>query len=153
MRRAPLALVAALLCASPAAAGEMHYSNPRFGTSVSFPAEIFSRASIPPANGDGMTWFSADGASLAVFGGYNVLAQSPRDLIGEAAAPGVTITYSRAGEDWAVVSGTEDEDIFYRRSEFGADDVIHTLVLRYPARLKAKYDRLVGPIAASLDGP
>ena len=153
MRRAPFALIAALLCASPVAAGEKHYSNQRFGTSVSFPAEIFSRASIPPANGDGMTWFSTDGASLAVFGGYNVLSQSPRDLIAETAGPGVTITYSRAGEDWAVVSGTEGEDIFYRRSEFGADDVVHSVILRYPARLKSRYDPLVGPIAASLDGP
>ena len=153
MRRASFALVAALLCASPVIAGEKHYSNQRFGTSVSFPAEIFSRASIPPANGDGMTWFSTDGASLAVFGGYNVLSQSPGDLIAEAAGPGVTITYSRAGKDWAVVSGTEGEDIFYQRSEFGADDVVHSVILRYPASLKAKYDPLVGPIAASLDGP
>ncbi len=153
MRRASFALVAALLCASPVIAGEKHYSNQRFGTSVSFPAEVFSRASIPPANGDGMTWFSTDGASLAVFGGYNVLSHSPGDLIAEAAGPGVTITYSRAGKDWAVVSGIEGEDIFYQRSEFGADDVVHSVILRYPASLKAKYDPLVGPIAASLDGP
>ena len=153
MRRASFALVAALLCAAPVIAGEKHYSNQRFGTSVRFPAEIFSRASIPPANGDGMTWFSTDGASLAVFGGYNVLSHSPGDLIAEAAGPGVTITYSRAGKDWAVVSGIEGEDIFYQRSEFGADDVVHSVILRYPARLKAKYDPLVGPIAASLDGP
>ena len=153
MRHALLAMVAPLLCAFPVAAGEMRYANPRFGTSVTFPAEVFSRPSTPPANGDGMTWHSADGASLAVFGGYNVLSQSPRDLIAEAAGPGITITYSRAGKDWAVVSGTEGAEIFYRRSEFGGDDVIHSLVLRYPARLKAKYDPLVGPIAASLDGP
>lgn len=153
MWRVPLALIAALVCAFPVAAGEMRYANPRFGTSVTFPAEIFSRASPPPANGDGMTWHSADGASLAVFGAYNVLSQSPRDLIAEAAGPGITITYSRTGKEWAVVSGTEGADIFYRRSEFGEDDVIHSLVLRYPARLKAKYDPLVGPIAASLDGP
>ena len=153
MRRAPLALIAALACAFPAAAGEMRYVNPRFGTSVIFPAEIFPRASTPPANGDGMTWFSADGASLAVFGAYNVLSQSPRELIAEAAGPGITITYSRTGKDWAVVSGTEGAEIFYRRSEFGKDDIVHSLVLRYPAHLKAKFDPLVGPIAASLDGP
>lgn len=153
MWRAPFVLIAAFVCAFPVAAGEMRYANPRFGTSVTFPAEIFSRASPPPANGDGMTWHSADGASLAVFGAYNVLSQSPRDLIAEAAGPGITVTYSRTGKEWAVVSGTEGAEIFYRRSEFGEDDVIHSLVLRYPAHLKAKYDPLVGPIAASLDGP
>lgn len=147
-------LVAAIvLAATPSLADEMRYTNARFGTSIAFPAEIFSQAMEPPANGDGMTWRSSDGASLAVFGQNNALEMSPKDLIAEASQPGVMITYSRAGKDWAVVSGTQDGTIFYQRFELGADDVIHSVLLRYPAARKATYDPLVGPIAATLDGP
>jgi hypothetical protein len=147
-------LVAAVVCAATSSvADEMRYTNARFGTSIAFPAEIFSEAMEPPANGDGMTWRSADGASLAVFGQHNALEMSPTDLVAEASQPGVSITYSRSGKDWAVVSGTEGRLIFYQRFEFGADDVIHSVLLRYPAALKATYDPLVGPVVATLDGP
>ena len=150
----PAFLVAAVVSfTTPCAADEMRYTNARFGTSIAFPAEIFAQAMEPPANGDGMTWRSADGASLSVYGQYNVLEKSPKDLIAEAAQPGVSVTYSRAGKDWAVVSGTDNNTIFYQRSEFGADDTIHSVLLRYPATQKAIYDPLVGPIVATLDGP
>ncbi|MBZ9759682.1 hypothetical protein LB553_02125 [Mesorhizobium sp. CA8] len=49
-----------------------------------------------------------------------------------------------------MLSGTKGDKIFYQRSVFGKEDVIHTVSIEYPAALKAKYDPLVGAIAASL---
>lgn len=151
--RYAILVVAIAAAATPSLADEMRYTNARFGTSIAFPAEIFSQAMEPPANGDGMTWRSSDGASLAVFGQNNALEMSPKDLVADADQPGVSVTYSRAGKDWAVVSGTQGGTIFYQRFELGANDVIHSVLLRYPAARKATYDLLVGPIAATLDGP
>lgn len=149
-------LGAAMLLLGQSAAMALTYSNERFGTSVTFPEDIFSRHMDPPANGDGLTFLSEDGASLAVFGMNNALSQTAQGFIDEAKArtdPGYELTYSKAGRDWVVLSGYEDGVIFYQRMEFGADDVIHGLLIKYPPALKSKYDPLVGPIAGSLDGP
>jgi hypothetical protein len=86
----------------------------------------------------------------------NALEQTPGGLIEEAKArgdAGFELTYSAAGDDWAVLSGYEEGSVFYRRFEFGADDVIHAVHIKYPAELKPVYDPLVGPIAGSLQGP
>ena len=146
----------ALLVVTPAAAKPFTYVNERFGTAVTFPAEIFSSRMEPPANGDGLTFLSPDGASLAVFGMNNALEQTPAGLIEEAMARselGYRLTYSKAGRDWAVLSGFEAGLIFYERFEFGASDVIHAVLVKYPAALKSKYDPLIGAIAGSLEGP
>ena len=149
-------LIALLLSASAAMAADFTYVNDRFGTSVRFPADVFSDEQPPPENGDGRTWLSTDGASLAVYGSNNALEQTPESLEADAKArtePDYKLTYSRAGDDWVVLSGTEGGLVFYERLEFGADDVIHGLLIKYRPESKAKYDPLVGPIAASLSGP
>lgn len=142
---------------APAAADTLTYENARFGTLVVFPAELFSETMDPPENGDGMTWLAADGASLAVYGMHNALMVGPGELADQAGAadgrPGFEVTYRRVGSDWVVLSGYEGDEVFYHRLEFGAGDVIHAMLMKYPAALKEKYDPLVGPIAASLAGP
>jgi hypothetical protein len=146
----------AALLAGQMLAAQFTYVNERFGTAATFPNEVFSDRMGPPANGDGLTFLSADGASVAVFGMNNALAQTPQGLVDEAKArddEGYELTYSSAGKDWAVLSGYEEGQIFYERFEFGGDDVIHGLLMKYPPALKAKYDPLVDPIAASLHGP
>ncbi|TIU56495.1 MAG: hypothetical protein E5W30_13275, partial [Mesorhizobium sp.] len=67
--------------------------------------------------------------------------------------PGYKITYSKAGKDWAVLSGIKDGKIFYERRLFGKDGVIRTVWIEYPQAVKSKYDPLVGAIAGSLEGP
>ena len=66
------ALVACAL-ASPAIAKPFTYTNARFGTSVTFPDDVFTGQAEPPENGDGMTFLAEDGASLAVYGSNNAL--------------------------------------------------------------------------------
>ncbi|MDX8529723.1 hypothetical protein RFM41_10245 [Mesorhizobium sp. VK25A] len=129
------------------------YVNARFGTVCAFPDQIFTERMPEPENGDGLEWHSTDGASVACYGSYNALGDTPKSLVeNEKSSPesGEKITYSKAGKNWAVLSGTKGDKIFYRRSVFGKEDAIHSVFIEYPAALKAKYDPLVGAIAASL---
>ncbi|MGX9144533.1 hypothetical protein [Mesorhizobium sp. 128a] len=129
------------------------YINARFGTVCAVPENIFSKRMPEPDNGDGQQWLSADGASLACCGSYNALDNTPDSIVDEEKAstePGYTVTYSKTGKNWVVVSGTKGDKIFYARSVFGKKDVIHTVRIEYPASLKAKYDPLIGAIARSL---
>ena len=42
------------------------YENPRYGTRLAYPADLFGRG-VKSANGDGVTLRAADGATLAIF--------------------------------------------------------------------------------------
>lgn len=151
------AVMATLLTVSmPAFADTLTYRNDRFGTSVTFPAELFAERLEPPQNGDGMTWVSDDGASLAVYAFNNALDASPEQLADQASErdePGFEVTYRRVAKDWVVLSGFDAGAIFYTRFEFGADNVIHGMLLKYPPSERATYDALTGVIAGSLEGP
>ncbi|AZO12847.1 hypothetical protein EN817_01965 [Mesorhizobium sp. M3A.F.Ca.ET.174.01.1.1] len=142
--------------ATTAIAKPFTYVNARFGTSCTFPDEIFSDPLPEPENGDGQQWLSADGASLTCSGIYNVDNDTPGSFVaGEKAGSGPShkITYSKTGRDWAVLSGINGDKVFYERRLFGKDGVIRTVWIEYPSSLKAKYDPLAGAIAASLRGP
>ncbi|RXT47534.1 hypothetical protein B5V01_08355 [Mesorhizobium erdmanii] len=131
------------------------YVNARFGTVCTFPDEIFTDRQPEPENGDGQVWLSADGASLTCSGILNVDDDTPKSFVADEKAskePGYTVTYSKTGKNWAVLSGMKNGKIFYERHLFGRDGVIRTVWIDYPPALKAKYDPLVGAIAASLKG-
>lgn len=146
------AISLALALAAPAVAKPFIYTNARFGTSVTFPHDIFVDRAPPPANGDGMTFTAADGASLAVYGSNNALEQTPAQLA-DFNSEGMDVTYRKVGKDWVVLSGHDGHSIFYQRLEFGRGGVIHAFLLKYPATAKTKYDPLIGRIADSLNGP
>lgn len=153
----PFARFALALAAFPLAGGALAediYVNERFGTSITYPDDIFTQRMLPPDNGDGQSWQAPDGGTLLVFGRYNITDETPKTL--EASAKRDTsrnVTYSRSGTDWVVLSGVETGSIFYERYLFGSDDVIHTVVIGYPLGLENKYDLLVGPVSRSLKGP
>lgn len=145
----------ATIVVTPSIAAPFTYVNERFGTVCTFPDEIFTDRQPEPENGDGLEWHSADGASLACYGSYNALDATPKSLVEDEKAspePGEKVTYSKTGRNWAVLSGTKGDNIFYERSVFGKEDVIHTVFIEYPVALKSKYDPLVGAIAGSLKG-
>ena len=146
------AISLSLALAAPAVAKPFIYTNARFGTSVTFPRDIFVDRLPPPANSDGMTFTAADRASLAVYGSYNALEQTPAQLA-DFSSEGMNVTYRKVGKDWVVLSGHDGNSIFYQRLEFGRSGVIHAFLLKYPATAKAKYDPLIGRIADSLNGP
>ncbi|WP_179301107.1 MULTISPECIES: hypothetical protein [unclassified Mesorhizobium] len=131
------------------------YANARFGTVCTFPDEIFTDRQPEPENGDGQVWLSADGASLTCSGILNVDDDTPKGFVADEKAskePDYTVTYSKTGKNWAVLSGMKDGKIFYERRLFGRDGVIRTVWIDYPPALKSKYDPLVGAIAGSLKG-
>ena len=138
--------------ASTALAADRRYENVRFGTTITYPDHVFTEPQPEPANGDGQVWLAPNGAELRVYGGYNVLEQTPDDLVAGRKDDGVTVTYAKTGRDWCVVSGLDAGRIFYERHEFGAE-ALHSVVVSYGAGQKAVYDPLVGKIAASLAGP
>ncbi|WP_245458431.1 MULTISPECIES: hypothetical protein [unclassified Mesorhizobium] len=146
----------AVISANTAVAGRSTYVNERFGTVCTFPDDIFTDRQPEPENGDGQVWLSADGASLTCSGISNVDNDTPKGFIADEKAssePGYEVTYSKAGKDWAVLSGVKDGKIFYERRLFGRDGVIRTVWIDYPPALRSKYDPLVGAIAGSLKGP
>jgi hypothetical protein len=144
-----------MIAASSAIAAPSTYVNARFGTVCTFPDEIFTDRQPEPENGDGQVWLSADGASLTCSGILNVDDDTPKGFVADEKAskePGYSVTYSKTGKNWAVLSGMKDGKIFYERRLFGRDGVIHTVWIDYPPSLKSKYDPLVGAIAGSLKG-
>ncbi|CAN7553630.1 hypothetical protein [Mesorhizobium sp. LjRoot246] len=146
----------AAIVACTAIAAPFTYVNERFGTVCTFPDEIFTDRQPEPDNGDGQVWLSADGASLICSGILNIDDDTPKGFVAAekaSKAPGYKVTYSKAGKDWAVLSGLKDGKIFYERRLFGGDGVIRTVWIDYPPALKSKYDPLVGAIAGSLKGP
>ncbi len=156
LRAAAAILLATLAGALPATADSLTYRNDRFGTSITFPAELFTYTQEPPENGDGMTWKGPGGLGLVVFASNNALDFEPDSflywLLDNRSSDG-EVTYSRTGKDWVVVSGFNGDMVFYERHEFGASGAIHSMQLTYPASSKADIDPLVGPIAKSLSGP
>lgn len=153
-RRSILAILATLMLPLPAQAAGDLYVNARFGTTITYPADIFTRRMLPPGNGDGQSWQAPDGGTLLVYASFTMPGETPKGI--EAAAKkdtGRTLTYSRSGSNWVVLSGIETGSVFYERYLFGTDDVLHVVVIGYPVDLARKYDPLVGPIAASLSGP
>ncbi|SDA98016.1 hypothetical protein [Mesorhizobium qingshengii] len=152
-RRSSFLAVVATIAATNAVAAQFTYVNERFGTVCTFPDEVFTDRQPEPENGDGQEWLSADGASLICSGILNTDDDTPKGFVAAEKAskePGYRITYSKAGKDWAVLSGLKDGKIFYERRLFGKDGVIRTVWIEYPPAVKSKYDRLVAAIAGSL---
>ncbi|WP_249355697.1 hypothetical protein [Chloracidobacterium aggregatum] len=109
-------------------------------------------------NGDGQVFTGGDDAELRVWGGYNVLGETPasalREELRRCAENRRQITYRTVGRGFFVVSGYESDGtrIFYLRKivrpslQVGFEFV-------YPVNNRARYDREVGVIANSLRLP
>jgi hypothetical protein len=139
-----------------AMADSITYTNARFGTSVTFPAELFEQRATMPENGDGILFTSSDGGSLAIWAGNNALEATPESTAAESRAlegNDFSITYEKIGDGWLVLSGYEEGLIYYQRTEFGADGIIRGIKLKYPEAVREKYDPEIAQIAASLSGP
>ncbi|HTO79001.1 MAG TPA: hypothetical protein VMJ31_04410 [Methylocystis sp.] len=126
------------------------YHNDRFGTTADVPASW--KMQPPPANDDGRVFTSPDGrAELTVNGGYAGLADP--DELGWRLQPmeGETVDYKQRRGDWAVVSGTKGDKIFYRKTLLSCGGAVaNDISLEYPASEKETYDPLVAHVEASL---
>ncbi len=156
MRTIQLAILACLMTLTGPLSAQAEkwatYGNARFGAWADYPAERFV-ALPPPENGDGQAFKARDGASLTIYGGYNINDETPASY--EASLyPGkdddkTKVTYRAKGTDWLVLSGTRGNDVFYEKYLF-REDIIHAMILTYPQSLKTTYDPIAARIAQSL---
>jgi hypothetical protein len=127
------------------------YRNQRFGTTIEYPDRF--RPGRPPANGDGLAFTSADGASFSVWGSHNVLNHDLAGLeafIREKRSPGERITYNGHGPNWFVISGFRGDMVFYERHMLShRGTIVNGFSILYPTRLKAAYDPIVTRMARS----
>ena len=149
---ARLALAAAVLMTTAAHAGGWKtYANERFGAAADYPSGW--KMGPEPENNDGRWFASPDGRAKVIISG-NFALETREAEMDQRAQPGngETITYLKKGEDWIVASGKRaNGKIFYRKSLLSCgDQVWNNLDIEYPADDKAKYDRLVAHMAASL---
>ncbi len=128
------------------------YQNARFGTRFAYPADIFGQGRQSD-NGDGITLRSLDGATLAIFGQWNIddlrpaawlsrLAREPRYR---------RIAYRLVRPNLVIASGRTRSRIFYERYAFeGPGGAIHAFVLEYPASAQTRYGPIISRMSASL---
>ena len=134
----------------------MTYTNPRFGTSIRYPAELFV-PQPPPENGDGRTFASANGlAQFLVFGQFNAFEKTLAELIADDKADprNASVTYERTGRDWYVLSGYRGEKVFYRKVLLrSGGEVLHVFEIDYPASAKPVFDPMAANMAKAFTAP
>jgi len=144
-------LAAALLLTSAAhAEGWRVYHNERFGTTAATPSGWIMGPE--PANDDGRRFSSPDDtAHVTVSGSFATESRAEEMARSAEKLEGESVSYSAKGDNWIVLSGERDGRIFYRKALLSCgDQVWNTLDIDYPAPDKAKFDRLVAHMAASL---
>lgn len=166
-----LAISAELAQADPADAGWVWFGNARFGTISELPSDIF-KAEPEPANGDGRTFKTEDGAELRIYGQYNPEADfaayknSNFDRLSNGllkvtykAAGDAWIAYPKLkgfksaakleGKNWFAYSGFYKDTIIYEKKIEGCG-AMHTVYAEYPLSLRRKYDPIIGRISGAL---
>lgn len=127
------------------------YHNTRFGTSIEYPARF--KPGRPPDNNDGQGFDAPDGATLAVWGSFNVLEHDVAGLeafLRESAAKDEKISYRAAARNWLVLSGTRGDRIFYTKYIFShRNEVENAFKISYPAALASTYNPITARIARS----
>jgi hypothetical protein len=127
------------------------YANPRFGTTVDYPADIFPQRDPPPENGDGQAFRSRDGhARLLVWGSFNAREDTPEATCSSSSSRAA----SPIGRSRGATSRCQgcNGDIFYQRCNFPAkrDGVVDCFETTYPATDKATMDRVVTRLSRSV---
>ena len=132
----------------PQPGGWETYVNNRFGTQLSYPADLFS-PDAASENGDGRR-FVAEDAQLEIFGWDNAegeTASSLRErLVGTQGYENVT--YNRSGGSWLVLSGFRGDNIFYEKYFF-RNGTIQAFGMEFPEDEKPFYAPVVERIEDS----
>ena len=148
-----------LVLGMPAAAARhtyRTYHNARFDFSISYPADVL----IPQGeseNHDGQKFRSRDGrAEMLVYGSYNALNQTLRQLYSEETNPSAdhphrTVSYKTLKGNWFVVSGIEEGRVFYQKTML-AKGIFKTLRIEYDESQKDRFDSLTAQMVRSFRG-
>lgn len=133
------------LVPSSANAEWVRYSDPRFGTSTLYPADILSERTATETG----AIFTGASASLEISAAHRGIysIDELRRLIGE--TPGYdSVTYSPEGTRWLVVSGYRGSEIFYEKY-FVKDGIVEGFALEYPAAARDVFDPVVETVEDS----
>ena len=122
------------------------YCNSRFKFCVLYPV-TFGMGPAPD-NNDGREFYDREGFSMTASGMYNVLENSLKEEMKSQEEDFDTVTYRKVKDHWYVLSGYKDDNILYIKTYMGKETIYH-LYIRYPARLKKEYDKIVSKIAKS----
>lgn len=151
-RRWLLAGIASIAVTPAKAEAWQRYRNARFGTSIEYPARF--RPGRAPANGDGLGFASADGASFSVWGGHNALDHDLPGLerfVRDNLSDGAKVVHAARDANWFAISGMTDDSLFYERHLLShGGQIVNGFVMHYPSALKAPYDAVVARMAKSL---
>ena len=139
-----------------AAAGSLQWSvmSDAFGTTVDYPAGIFTAEKGAPPRGTGRVLESADGeARLMVYVEENDAHQSPASFVrSNLTTPISQIDYRRITDRFFAVSGENEGRIFYSRCNFpdARNGPLHCIFLSYKSSEKEAWDDIVTRISLSL---
>ena len=160
---APAALLAFLVSSSAHAQIGMRgstgtdwkaFSIPEFGTSVQYPAGIFSVSEGQSETGRGERLATADGrASLSIYAQVNDNADTPRSYLHRHLRfPQSALEYQRVTNSFFAISAVTNDTIYYSRCNFsvGAVGTIHCFDIVYPQSEKRAWDGVVTRISRSL---
>jgi hypothetical protein len=152
-----LRTVAATLClliASPgwSQEGWQTYTSEAYGYRVRYPAYIFDRENV--SESDLAKFESADGqVKLTVFAAANsdnVGLLQYRDIVLKRFSGYDNLTYGPVGQNWFVLSGYRDNNIYYQKVMFSCGGgIVNALALTYPRDRKREFDPIVTGIEKS----
>jgi hypothetical protein len=134
-------------------AGFQTYVNARFGYRIFYPDDFTPQGESD--NGDGQVFTGRDDAELRVWGGYNVLRETPasamREELRRCSENQRQVTYRTVGKGFFVVSGYEPDGarIFYLK-KIVRPSVQVGFEFVYPVNNRSRYDQEVRVIANSL---
>jgi hypothetical protein len=147
-----------LMISSAYAAGWQKYANVRFGVMIDIPPGFVQWGDVP-ANNDGLSFVSSDGAAKLRVWGNNIMADSFKDELQENfesdQSDGWVVSYGAGNKQrtmtWAVYSGTKGDMIMYEKSIASCKGTqsLHFRI-EYPKAHKLAYDAVVTRLGKSL---
>ena len=143
-----LAVTTSMVSAQPAR--WTTYSIPQTGTSVEFPASIFTEEAGRP-DGYGQRFRTADGrADLTIQAKPKVSNDSTAAFLAKKHPP-ARIQYKRTTPRFFAVSSYKGDKVWYDRCNFSSG-LIHCVLINYPANEERDWDDIVTRISLSLRG-
>lgn len=133
--------------ASTGGSGLVTYQNERFGFSLAVPGDVFAQGEARNKE-QGALWIGRDGqARLLAVAARNETGetlQSYRSFLMQNTYKGASFDYVPVKDDWFVLSGVHNGQVFYERITFACDGrYIYGWQMRYSVSRKRFYDRVV----------
>jgi len=124
------------------------YNNSRFDYTVQYPSNLTKKKDS--YNGDGCTFKIYNEFEMKVWGS-NLPGISGRDISSiydEELNSGGTVTFNTTKDNWFVVSGLRNNNVFYTK-QFVVNGESKVLYITYPISQKDKYDKYTEKISKS----